>query len=228
MAIKPAARRHHLSDVFIPTHHLPNGMMLPTHTLVGLAIGAPLLWLAPASATPALAGGLCGGIWPDLDLYVGHRRTLHYPTGYSLASIPVVIVAAVVGSPVAIGLAVAVVAAAAHCQMDRFGGGLELRPWENTSERAVYDHVAGKWRAPKRWVRYDGAPEDVGLSLLVGLPLVTVVPPVFRRLVVGALIIAVGYGLLRRWLAALAPVLAAFVPDPVARYVPERYRRDDQ
>lgn len=201
-------------------------MMLPTHALVGLAIGAPLLWLAPESASPALVGGLLGGIWPDLDLYVGHRRTLHYPTGYSLAAIPAVIVAGVVGSPLAVGLAVAVVAAATHCQMDRYGGGLELRPWENTSERAVYDHVAGEWQAPKRWVRYDGAPEDVGLSLLFGLPLVAVVPPLFRRLVVVALIVAIGYGLLRRWLAALAPVLAGFVPESVVEYVPERYRRD--
>ncbi|MFQ3475054.1 metal-dependent hydrolase [Halonotius sp. F2-221B] len=203
-------------------------MMLPTHALVGLAVGAPLLWLAPESATAALIGGLLGGIWPDLDLYVGHRRTLHYPTGYSLAAIPAVIVAAVVGSPPAVGLAAAVVAAAGHCQMDRYGGGLELRPWENTSERAVYDHVAGEWRAPKRWVRYDGAPEDVGLSLLVGLPLVAVMPPTFRWLVATTLIVAVGYGLLRRRLASLAPVVADTVPDPVVEYVPERYRRDEQ
>ena len=203
-------------------------MMLPTHALVGLAIGAPLLWLAPESATAALIGGLLGGIWPDLDLYVGHRRTLHYPTGYPLSAIPAVIAAVVVPTPLTIGLAVAVVAAAAHCRMDRYGGGLELRPWENTSERAVYDHVAGEWRAPKRWVRYDGAPEDVGLSLLVGLPLVAVVPQTFRWLVVGAIVVAIGYGLLRRWLAALAPVVADTVPDPVGEYVPERYRRDDQ
>ena len=203
-------------------------MMLPTHALVGLAIGAPLLWLAPETATAALIGGLLGGVWPDLDLYVGHRRTLHYPTGYSLAAIPAVIVAAVVGSPLAVGLAVAVVAAAAHCQMDRYGGGLELRPWENTSERAVYDHVSGEWHAPKRWVRYDGAPEDVGLSLVVGLPLAAVVPSTFRWLVIAALIVAIGYGLLRRWLAALAPMVAASVPDPVDEYVPERYRRDER
>lgn len=201
-------------------------MMLPTHALVGLAIGAPLLWLAPESAPTALAGGLLGGIWPDLDLYAGHRRTLHYPTGYSLAAIPAVLVAVVVTTPVPIGLAVAVIAAAAHCQMDRYGGGLELRPWENTSERAVYDHVAGRWHTPKRWVRYDGAPEDVGLSLLVGLSLVAVVPTTFRWLVVAALIVAIGYGLLRRWLAALAPVVVDAVPDPVVGYVPERYRRE--
>jgi len=80
-------------------------MMLPTHALVGVAIGAPLLWLAPDAATAALIGGLLGGIWPDLDLYIGHRRTLHYPTGYSLAAIPAVIAAAIVGTPVVIAVA---------------------------------------------------------------------------------------------------------------------------
>jgi hypothetical protein len=123
-------------------------MMLPTHALIGVAIGAPLLWLAPDAATAALIGGLLGGIWPDLDLYVGHRRTLHYPTGYSLAAIPAVVVAGGVGTSLSIGIAVAVVAAATHCRMDRYGGGLELRPWEGTSERAVYDHVAGRWLPP--------------------------------------------------------------------------------
>ena len=228
MAIKPATQNEHISDVFIPAQHLRESMMLPTHALVGLAVGAPLLWLAPELATAALTGGLCGGIWPDLDLYAGHRRTLHYPTGYTLAAIPAVPLAVVVGTPLAVGLAVAVVAAAAHCRMDRYGGGLELRPWENSSERAVYDHVAGRWQAPKRWVRYDGAPEDLGLSLVVGLPLVAVLHAPFRWLVVAALIVASGYVLLRRWLAGLAPVLAGAVPEPVNKYVPERYRRNEK
>jgi len=200
-------------------------MMLPTHALIGVAIGAPLLWLAPDAATAALIGGLLGGIWPDLDLYVGHRRTLHYPTGYSLAAIPAVVVAGGVGTSLSIGIAVAVVAAATHCRMDRYGGGLELRPWEGTSERAVYDHVAGRWLPPKRWVRYDGAPEDVGLALLVGIPLVAVVPPTFRWIGAAALVVAVGYGLLRRWLASLAPVIAGYVPESIGDYVPERYQR---
>ena len=200
-------------------------MMLPTHALIGVAIGAPLLWLAPDAATAALIGGLLGGIWPDLDLYVGHRRTLHYPTGYSLAAIPAVVVAGGVGTSLSIGIAVAVVAAATHCRMDRYGGGLELRPWEGTSERAVYDHVAGRWLPPKRWVRYDGAPEDVGLALLVGIPLVAVVPPTFRWIGAAALVVAVGYGLLRRRLASLAPVTAGYVPEPIGDYVPERYQR---
>jgi len=55
----------------------------------------------------------------------------------------------------------------------------------------------------------------VGLSLLIGLPLIAVLPPTFRWIVAATLVIAVGYGLLRRWLASLAPVVAEYVPESV-------------
>src|SRR6056297_2453705 len=69
-------------------------MMLPTHAIVGLAIATPLAMLAPDLAPAALAGGLFGGVFPDLDLYSGHRKTLHFPTGYLLAVLPAVGLAA--------------------------------------------------------------------------------------------------------------------------------------
>jgi len=59
---------------------------------------------------------------------------------------------------------------AIHCVMDALGGGVELRPWEATSERGVYNHASGHWIRPRRWVRYAGAPEDFLLALLFGLP----------------------------------------------------------
>jgi len=149
----------------------------------------------------------------------------HPPDSAPELTIPAIIVARGVGTSLSIGIAVAVVAAATHCRMDRYGGGVELRPWEGTSERASYDHVAGRWLPPKRWVRYDGAPEDVGLTLLVGVPLVAVVRPTFRWIGVAALVVAGGYDLLRRRLASLAPVIAGYVPEPIGDYVPERYQR---
>jgi len=199
-------------------------MMLPTHALVGLAIATPLLVLAPEHAAGALAGALLGSILPDLDMYAGHRRTLHYPTGYAVGSVPVLIAAGYVRTPLIVGLAFVFVGAALHCRMDRYGGGLELRPWEATSDRAVYDHVRGRWRTPKRWIRYDGAPEDVLLAVLVGVPLVVVLESPFRWVCVGALAVGVTYGLLRRRLAALVPVVIARVPEVIATHVPERYR----
>jgi hypothetical protein len=200
-------------------------MMLPTHAVVGLALAAPIAVLAPEFATVALTGGLVGGVLPDLDLYAGHRRSLHYPTGYTLVAIVASIGAAILRMPVLVALALLFVGAAAHCRMDRYGGGLELRPWEGTSEKAVYDHVRGRWRAPKRWIRYDGAPEDIALMGLVGVPLVVILTSPFRWAVVAALLIGCTYGLLRRRLAELAPTVFAQVPDSVSTHVPERYKQ---
>jgi hypothetical protein len=200
-------------------------MMLPTHAVIGLAIAAPLLALSPDHATAVLVGALVGSVLPDLDLYAGHRRSLHYPTVYALAAVPAVGGAALLGTPLAVALAAVLVGAALHCRMDRYGGGLELRPWEATSERAVYDHVQGEWRTPKRWIRYDGSTRDVSLLVLLGVPLAVVLDAPFRWIVVVALLVGVTYGLLRRRLAALAPAVFEQVPESVTGYVPERYRR---
>ncbi len=199
--------------------------MLPTHAVVGLALAAPLLALAPDHATAALTGALVGSVGPDLDMYAGHRRTLHYPTGYVLAAVPAVVAAGVGRTAAFVALAAVLVGAALHCQMDRYGGGLELRPWEATSDRAVYDHVRGRWRAPRRLVRYDGAPEDVALLVLVGAPLLVVLADPFRAVVATALVGGGAYGLLRRRLVALAPAVVEAVPDSLAEHVPERYRK---
>lgn len=200
-------------------------MMLPTHAIVGLAIATPLLVLAPDHAAVALVGGLVGGILPDLDLYSGHRRTLHYPSGYALAVVPAAGFAAILQTPLLIALTFVLMGAAVHCRMDRYGGGLELRPWEATSERGVYDHVRGRWRSPKRWIQYDGAPSDAGLMVLVGAPLFVVLDGPFRWIVAAALVTGATYALLRRRLAKLAPVVFGNVPESIAAHVPDRYRQ---
>lgn len=199
--------------------------MLPTHVVVGLAVATPLLVTAPEHAAVALGGALVGSVLPDLDLYAGHRRSLHYPTVYTIAAIPAVVAAGLFGTPWLLALAFVLVGAALHCRMDRYGGGLELQPWNGTSDRGVYDHVHGEWRPPKRWVRYDGAPEDVLLAVLVGIPLLVVLDGPFQWVVVAALAVGSVYGLVRRRLAALAPAVFGAVPDELAAHVPERYRR---
>lgn len=199
-------------------------MMLPTHAIVGLAIAVPLVTLAPDLAPAALAGGLLGGIFPDLDLYSGHRKTLHYPTIYLLAALIAVGLTVLVPVPVTAGLAFFLLGAAAHCQMDRFGGGLELRPWEGTSERAVYDHVRGRWRRPKRWIPYDGSPHDLLLLSTVSVPLFVLLDGPFRLLVGVALLVGIVYVGLRQWLASIAPVVFSYVPGWLAAYVPDRYQ----
>lgn len=199
-------------------------MMLPTHAVVGLALATPLALLAPEFATAALTGGFVGGVLPDLDLYAGHRRSLHYPTGYSLVAIAASVGAVFLQTPLLVALAFLFLGAAVHCRMDRYGGGLELRPWEGTSEKAVYDHVRGRWRTPKRWIRYDGSPEDVVLLIVVGTPLAAVLDDPFQWVALVALLVGSTYGLLRRRLAELAPTVFERVPDSVSPYVPERYK----
>lgn len=198
--------------------------MLPTHVVIGLLIATPLLVVAPDLAPAGLAGAVIGSILPDLDMYAGHRRTLHYPTGYALGAIPVALVAAVVTTPIAVTAAFLLIGAAAHCRMDRYGGGLELRPWERTSDRAVYDHVKGRWQPPKRWIRYDGAPEDFLLTAIVGVPLFFVLDGVFEWVITAALVVAAVYAVLRRRLPDLAPTVLAYVPEPLLERVPIRYQ----
>ncbi|MDS0260974.1 metal-dependent hydrolase [Haloarcula sp. S1CR25-12] len=187
-------------------------MMLPTHAVVGLALATPLALLAPEFATAALTGGFVGGVLPDLDLYAGHRRSLHYPTGYTLAAIFVGLGALLLQTQLLVALAFLLVGAAAHCRMDRYGGGLELRPWEETSERAVYDHVRGRWRTPKRWIRYDGSPQDIVLLVVVSTPVAAVLNGPFQWVVLVALLVGGTYGLLRQRLAELAPTIFEQVP----------------
>lgn len=198
--------------------------MLPTHAMIGLALATPLVAVAPELAPVGLAGGLFGGIFPDLDLYTGHRKTLHFPTVYLLAVLPAAGGAVLVPQPAAVGFAFFIFGAAAHCQMDRYGGGLELRPWEGTSDQAVYDHVRRRWRRPKRWVPYDGSPQDLLLLATVGVPLLVILDTPFRAVVAMGLLIGGLYVGLRRRLAAIAPTIFGYVPDRLGQYVPNRYR----
>ena len=201
-------------------------MMLPTHALIGMALSLPVALSVPEFAPVALLAGLFGGVFPDLDLYSGHRRTLHYPTLYPIAFVPVALLAIASPSPLTVGLAVGLAAASAHCRMDIYGSGLELRPWEGTSERAVYDHVGSRWIEPRRLVAYDGSPGDLAIATAVAVPLFFVVEEPFLAVVVAAIAVGAAYTLLRRYLAELAPVVFGMVPEALAKYVPDRYRTE--
>lgn len=198
-------------------------MMLPTHALIGLALAVPLFAVAPEFAGVALVAGLIGSVFPDLDLYAGHRRTLHYPSYYPALAVLALAVAIAAPSGATVGVAMFLLGAGVHAVMDVFGGGLELRPWLGTSDRAVYDHYHGQWLAPKRWIRYDGSPGDLLLSAALAVPLFVALEGVFRTVVIATFGVAVGYATVRRVLPALADRLVGAVPTPIRRYLPNRY-----
>lgn len=198
-------------------------MMATTHALWGMAVALPVLAFAPDLAPVALTGGLVGGVLPDLDLYAGHRKTLHFPVYGSLMAAAAVGVAVLTPSPLTVGVAVALAAAAVHAAADAAGGGLELRPWRGESDRAVYSHYHGRWLRPRRWIRYDGAPEDLGLAG-VAAGLLTVSGGSTATVAATALLaVSVVYVLLRKPLATLAHRLARLLPATVRPYVPSRY-----
>lgn len=178
--------------------------MVFTHVAAGLTIAAAVAVLAPDLAVPAAVGAAVGGIVPDLDLFAGtHRRTLHFPDLYWVPAVGLGAVALGRPSPLVVGGAVAAATAAVHSVSDWFGAADELRPWERTSSRAVYVHVAGRWLPPRYWVRYDGSPEDLLLTAVLAAPALVVYDPPVRTLVLGMLALAVAYALVRKRLPDL-------------------------
>lgn len=173
--------------------------MAPTHVAVGPILSLPLFALAPGLAEAGAVAGIAGGIFPDLDLLSGrHRKTLHFPVLYWVAAVPAVVLAAIAPGPATIAAALFLLAAAIHSVLDWFGGGNELEPWEATSTKGVYVHVTGRWLEPRRWIRYDGAPEDLALAAVLAVPGLAWYGTPVREFLLVALVVGVVYATIRR------------------------------
>ena len=205
--------------------------MLPTHALGGMALAMTVAFAAPEFAGVAVVAGLLGSVFPDMDMYVGHRKSLHYPVYYSALALPTVAIVGLLPSVPTVFAAFFLVGAAVHSVTDILGGGLELRPWEANSDRAVYDHHRNRWIAPKHWIRYDGSPGDLALSVTLAVPLLLTLGGLLRQIVIATLVVATVYTAVRRLLPALAAALVGDVltprlPDHWLEYLPSRYTTD--
>jgi hypothetical protein len=202
-------------------------MMATTHVLVAAAAASTLAVLAPEHAPLAVAAAGAGGLFPDLDIYTDHRRTLHFPVYYPLLAATAVALAVALPTTATVAVAAFLAGTALHAAMDVLGGGLELRPWEATSERAVYSHAHGRWLAPRRWVRYDGAPEDLVVAAVAAAPPLALFDGPVAAAVGALLAVSAGYVALRKPLAALwarlAALLVSRLPDPLRTRVPPRF-----
>lgn len=174
-------------------------MMVTTHVAAGLLLAAPVAYVAPELAVPAAAGAVLGGVLPDVDLFVGvHRKTLHFPVYYSVAGVLAAAVALATPTPLTVAAALFLLAAGVHSLSDWFGAGEELRPWERTSDRAVYLHPRRRWLRPRYVVRYDGAPEDLLLTVALAVPAAVTFDGWLRALVAGGVLLAAAYTLFRK------------------------------
>ncbi|MFC7045799.1 metal-dependent hydrolase [Halobacteriaceae archaeon GCM10025711] len=201
-------------------------MMATTHALAGVALATVALFVAPDLSPVAVAAAAAGGIFPDLDLYAGHRKTLHFPVYYPVAAAGALAIAVVMPTTVTIAAGFFLLAAAVHSVMDIFGGGLELKPWLGQSDRAVYSHFGDTWLAPQRWVRYDGAPEDFMLGVLFAAPALVTFDGPLQTAIVAVLAVSGVYSLLRKRMVTAAEWLVARLPRDVLGYVPERFVED--
>ncbi len=178
--------------------------MATTHALVGVTLAAALVPLAPESAPLlALAGGL-GGVAPDVDTVVGtHRRTLHFPVLGWVLALPALGLAVVAPGPATVGAACFLLAASAHSLSDALEGGRELRPWERTTDRAVYCHACRRWLTARRLVRYDGSPEDLLLTVAFAVPAVLTFDGAVRWGCLALVALGAVYTLVRKRVPAL-------------------------
>ncbi|WP_187291489.1 metal-dependent hydrolase [Haloterrigena turkmenica] len=179
--------------------------MATTHVFAGLAAVAPVAYLLPKLSTPLAVGAILGGLAPDFDLVFDHRRTFHFPVvGAAIAALAVAVAVTVPG-PLTAALAALAVAAWLHAVSDAAGSGPEMDPWNHRHGRAVYDHVRGRWLRPRRWIRYDGSPEDAALATALAVPALVVFEGPIDVLVLVGVALSIAYALLRRRLVAWLP-----------------------
>lgn len=182
--------------------------MVTTHAATGASLAVLLLPVSPRLAAVAALASFLGGVLPDVDLFVGeHRRTLHYPDGYTLGAVALGCVAFVRPDAATVGAAAFVAGAALHSLADALGGGLGREPWFEDDHRGVYYHFGRRWIRPRHWVRWDGAPEDLALCLVCTAVVVAGFDGPVRWLVLATLPVSVGYTLVRKRLPEMAPWL---------------------
>lgn len=206
-------------------------MMAFTHLLMSLALAAVVSPLVSefVALPVVLAITVVGGLGPDLDLLVRHRRTLHYPVGFPVLALVSLGVFVATGAGAALLLALGVAAAALHVLADLLAGSAEPAPWDPVTEFGVYDHVLGRWHRPRRVVGYSGSRGDLLLGAGCGLVALGLPAPATDVAVVALVVAAAGYTLARKRLSSVASAGARILPPGARRLVPvvDVEERDD-
>lgn len=173
--------------------------MVFTHVLLGVLLGAIAAVSLPESTAVAVVAGALGGFFPDLDMLFVHRRTLHFPVVFNLLALVAGAALALEPGGVTLAAFVFLLAAGLHSLMDTLGGGKEMRPWRETDDRAVFDHVSGRWLTPRRLI-YDGSVPDLAMAIVAGGIAVYALPGGYTPAIGALVMVAAVYTLLRRWI----------------------------
>ena len=98
--------------------------------------------------------GFFGGLIPDIDrlenIGFSHRKTLHYPIGYGLATILLIGIAYIIidFSFIILGFSCIFAGAWLHSVMDLLNGFYE------NPNHGVYEHITRKWIKPLNWIPF--------------------------------------------------------------------------
>lgn len=184
--------------------------MATTHLFAGLVVALPLVFAYPELAIPLAVAAGVGSVFPDFDILVGtHRKTLHYPVYYWVPTVGLLAGGIVSGSPALVLGGAFSLGAAQHSLSDVVGGGLERKPWEKTTSKAVYSRFHKRWYPPRHIIEYDGSPSDLGATILMSpvLLLYGVDTLTTGVLIAGMVTIAVGYTAVRKVLPQIEDFL---------------------
>ncbi|RZV11511.1 hypothetical protein BDK88_0390 [Natrinema hispanicum] len=198
-------------------------MMALTHGFASLAVAVVVFpVVGDHVGGPLLLAAFLGGLAPDADLLASHRKTLHYPVGFSAVTLLLFGAVLLTGWSALLLPTVAVGAAALHAVSDVLGGSAEREPWNPTMDTGVYNHVLGRWHRPRRYVRYSGAPEDFFVCLAFATVAVSsAVTPTAADITLFWLVALAGlYTLCRKRLAAISTGLSNLVPTRVRTLLP--------
>jgi len=146
-------------------------MMTPNHATSGLLLALTVTRWHPELLTVVAITAFIGGVVPDFDAKLEHRKTLHYPVYYSILAGLFLLAATVVDAQVLVIGAYFFAAATLHCYTDLFVD-IEKASDEPDGDGIIFVHPVDRWVGPVTLVRYAGSPEDLLIGLLlVVLPL---------------------------------------------------------
>ena len=88
---------------------------------------------------------------------------------------------------------------------------------------ALNSHYHGRWLEPRRWIRYDGAPEALALAAVLAVPGLLVFDGNVQNLLLAMLFVSVIYTAVRKPLVTVSERLVAALPASILAHVPDRF-----
>ena len=143
--------------------------MTPNHGTAGLLLSLTVTRWHPELAVIVAVSAFVGGILPDADLKLTHRKTLHYPAYYGIVTLVFLVLAVISNSVVVVVGLYFFGAAALHCYADYFVG-IEKPSDETDGDGVLYLHPRKKWVGPKEIIKYAGSPGDLLVGILLAVP----------------------------------------------------------